>query len=362
MPRPEEQRNIHHSQEIRLDPERHSTIHGLLEVRDEGRNVGQFVVDQVAAGKRLVVMGEPGSGKTTLIGEVIDALETSGRKVNRSVSFYDEHLAKAEQQWSARDEWTPEIWKAFNEQMYQDLGNANFVEFPAVGKKDPRDRGVTTFEMMAQDAADGIGPDTVFMFVTCNRFLQMWSGLLRQHILEQAPENVLSELAKFNLQTKGIPAGDKGGVLIQGLFRRMGQLEHMKTIRGEELEKIGAWLDQETSDALRESAKDPNVANPGPYDIYNEKIAGMRKPPHITGEMVRGIYADFGIDISRDVRAVSDKVAGDMVEAALQQAADRERLFREDYGLDKNRAIIVHNPFNSAPKVIDLSLIKSLTL
>ena len=359
MPRPED---IGYSQEIRLDPERHSTLHGLLEVRDKGRNVGQFIVEQVAAGKRLVVMGEPGSGKTTLIGEVVSAIEESGRKVNRIVSFYDEHLAGAELRWGLRDEWTPEIWKAFNVQMYKDSRNASFVEFPAVGKKDPKDRGVTAFEMMAKDAADGIGPDTVFIFVTCNRFLQAWSGLLRQHILDQAPEDVLSELAKFNLQAKGIPGGDKGGVLIQGLFRRMGQAEHMRIIRDEERDEIGEWFDKETSDILQESVNNPNTTKiPGPYDVYNNRTAGMRKPPAITGEMMRSVYAKFGM-VGPDVEGASDKRVEGMVEAALQQAVHREQLFRE-YGLEKNKTIIVHNPFNSAPpRVIDLSLIKSLTL
>lgn len=337
-------------------PERERIFHGLVEVRDHGRDVSGFISEKLMGGARIVVSGEPGVGKTTIIQGAGSALRRNGGIP--IFNFYDLNLAAEQKRLGmTTDDWMVETWRRYNERAYNALNNANLIEMPAVGNKDPKDRGVTEFELLCEEAKVERGRDILFIFVTRNYFLQLWSGMLRQRVLEVSPEDVFSVLAKHGLNIEGIERDTDGAIAIRDVFSRAGQKRHMDMISTEESFKINMWLDQQAS-LIPNQSKDES-RNAKTSRLLNQKSEGMIHPPTISEEIIESMLGSFESPTSNKISAYKS-IEELMAEIAIRQAVYMEHVFQEVHGFNRDQAIIVHNPISPAPKVLDVNLLQAL--
>lgn len=357
--------------EVVVNPETTPILAGMLEIRDEGREANAFLVDQILSGRRkkAIFMGEPGIGKTSLLVDTKKSVEENGRRQGMPVKiktrFYDEYLARAESLLGPRDGWRVDReWKYLNDYIVGDLSTSErekdderlFVELPGVGLTTERDRAVTAISKLLQNATPTDKNDTLFVFVVCNNFLQLNSSFLRTHILEQKDEDVVAELEKHNQRVDLVGEPEVIGRLVKKLYKKTAPSRNIAQIRREEEEKIGRWRsaleEKRMLDALQENphaSRDANLYK----ESLEERMQGMHVSPQVSRNKMREVFRSYNVDDTY-VRLRTNS----WIDKANTQAVYMEEMFRNRYGLDKDTAMIVYNPYVSRPLVIDSSLLK----
>lgn len=346
-----------------IEPDLEPVLQGSFEIRGES-GVGEFIVDSLLTTKtKMLVMGEPGNGKTSFVTNVATALERNaglrGINVVISLKFYDEYLADAERSIGPRENWGPDDWRMFNEMIVGDITtpqvedengkrHITLVELPAVGIIDFRDRGLSGSQTLLQGAGNGENSDMLFAFIVCNRVLQLRTSFLRTHILDQTDEDVVSELARYNHFVDELPGENKVtvGQLVKGLFQKAAHSEHITQIRSEEEQKIGEWLARMSSYQLSNAlAEDPNASRDArDYAAYEQLERDLAEPPGMSEDELREFFNEFGFD-DKSLQLRIEQLR----DSAFHQALYMEDLFRNQYGLAHSDAIIVHNPYNRRP-------------
>jgi hypothetical protein len=347
--------------------ESENILHQLVEIRDHKRDFGDFLVESLLTNRHgLVVMGEPGNGKTTITNQLKDALEKQallkGMNVEVILHRYDEFLAQKEEALGRRELWMPEDWQEFNDYMYQQYVQAleegdmvdgvrkvHILEVPAVGSDEERDRGIRASRKLFERAEGQEEPDTHFVFVTINTLLQQKSGFLRRAVVDPSlPDGeVVSLLAQHNQVIIGDVSDEEKGKRVKALFKKSAQPEHIATIRKEAAEEIAVWEEAYNktmfANAVREN---PNASRDAHnYDVLVQRMKGMRTPNWVTDEKVREVYAKYNAEVDSSFFQVK---ASTVIDAAMRQAVYVENLLHYDYKLDEDTALIVHNPYDSS--------------
>jgi len=111
------------SKDSLIDPEIEPVLANLMELRDEGREVGSYLVESALHDiDNILVFGEPGNGKTKVMTELKSAIERNasarGIEVTVSMLFYDDFLAQMEGEFGPRNRWSREKWIMLNERMH----------------------------------------------------------------------------------------------------------------------------------------------------------------------------------------------------------------------------------------------------
>ncbi len=345
--------------------ENENILHQLVEVRDHSRQLSDFLIDSLLADRRgLVVMGEPGNGKTTITAQLRDALEKEAQqrdmKVEVVLNRYDEFLAQKEAEYGKRELWTPDEWQGLNDYMYEKYTQAldegdgiegvrriHLLELPAVGSDEERDRGVRASRKLFERAEKQEMPDTHFIFVAINTLLQQKSAFLRRVIVDPSlPDSeVVPLLALHNQIVIGNFSEVEKGRRVKEIFKKSAQPEHIAAIRKEAAEEIAVWEDQYNRNKFAEAVKkDPNASRDARnYDVLAERMKGMRRPIGVTDEKVREVYGKYNTDVDNAFFQVK---ASTVLDAAMRQAAYAEHVLHYIYHLDDDTAFVVHNPYD----------------
>lgn len=355
-----------------------SVFHNLSEVRDEGRDVDQFVVDSLLSNKsQLVLMGEPGNGKTQIIVDMKEALEKNaqirGLDVQVNVFLFDDFLADWEHKYGPREYWDENIWLGLNQRIYdvargeepfqvdvQDDNNIRSIdlfELPGVGKTFPRDRAVTATNWLLLDAFNAEIPETMFMFVACNRLLQLQAGYLRKKVMEKDDNEVVDWLSEQDIFIEGNFTKEEKGRRVKELYRKSANVDHMQKIREEEEQLIDEWEVATAGKMLGEaisqnpySSRDADV-----YSFISSSKGKFRQPEVISSEELVEFYKRF----EGDLPAGFEKIRIEAIKnAALHQAIYVDDIFKNYCKLDKDTAITVFNNYQRIPRKITAELLE----
>lgn len=347
----EERPNIPLS-EIEVNPEKFNVIAGLTETRNEGRDVSKYLVSKSLGGKRIVVMGEPSTGKSSVLYQLVSCVKENAERIgipfNPELGLYDIELAREKQKRRHNDGMGNLEGEAFNKRLVDVFMQSTHCEVPGVGLKDERDRGRSAVETIMENIGKGYDNDSILVALPCNRSLQIYGSLLRPHIASLNPDEVFDNLEIHGVNIVGLPKTERVARIIQAMFEKMGKEEHIRKIRDEEREIISSW-------SLIKEQEELKKIGDVDYDIFKERSHGMNLPPTGSEKKLNEIYRSFGIGDSpstsrilqfRDMNARID---------TLQQAIKMEDDFRNVYGVDKDRGIVAYNPMQSSEVVIDLS-------
>ena len=79
--------------EISISPEKYNVLSAMYDVRPNGRDLPQFLVQQALLGRRMGYFGPPGVGKTTVMTQVISCArenaERLGLNYEPTIAQYD---------------------------------------------------------------------------------------------------------------------------------------------------------------------------------------------------------------------------------------------------------------------------------
>ena len=360
-PSTEEQPVIHETENI---------LNHVIEVRERDRQIGDFLVDSLLSDRNgLVMMGEPGNGKTTITTQLKEAVERTalerGMQVDVVISRYDEYLARAEAYLGSRELWTPLDWRELNDFIFEEyissiaddkkedqVRKVRILELPAVGSNEERDRGVRASRLLFERAESQDKPDSLFVFITNNNLVQQRASFLRRAILdpELADRDVVALLAAHNQNVPGEYDDEEKGRRVKAIFAKSALPYHMTTIRKEEAEEIALWEEDYIKRHLNEAIrKNPDASRDAhDYDIMAQRMIGMRLPDGLTDEKVREVYARYQAHV--DDSFIQQK-ASTIIDATMRQAVYAEQLLHYTYRLDHDTAFVVHNPYDSASTI-----------
>lgn len=354
---------------IKIDSEA-GVLKAVINAFDADGFTGEKIVYKLlTAKKRAVILGLPGAGKSTLLFQISDMVENNARNlgINKSTSFslYDNFLKADEQRLGLnRDEWGAMMWTNFNYKIYNqiktemhanrevslidcehdnnseiDLRVVEFVELPAVGNTILKDRGVTAVRELARDVASQpiYNRDTLFIYLAGNPILQRRAGLLRAHIAETPDEKVLDELRKWNVTVKGLPEGVQSGKQIKSAFRKMAQQRYIDIINREESNKRKAWLD-----------------DPKNYSSLLKKRKNLIPPPSIDAAVIDEMFKVANIRFQESDPYV-ERLIKNANEEIIEQALYMDHIFRDEWKLSSDDALILYNPPISSEIVININ-------
>lgn len=366
------------SQEVHIDLERENVLWNLLEARNENRRVGPYIVEQLLTDSSLLVItGQPGVGKTTLLTDVKEAVEKNasrqGKSIKITVKMYDNYLKKAEDVRGSRKRWEDGDWDYLNDLMYEDLrvkdvypnstGTREVVlaELPGIGKTRPRDRGVGAVNKLYEDEGKKEKPDSLFVFVTPNKLLQLNASFLRGIVLnELSYRDVVPFLREHNHIVEGFWKDTEKGFLVKKLFQRAANADHISRIDEEESEIIGAWYDSMIQQKLvKELSHNPSASRDArEYENFiRQRSVGMQIPLQATPQMIREVYERFGAHIPDNF---ANRKSSFLTTTLIETVDYREHMLHEQFKLDKDTGIIVHNTPNNKTHVITADLLNEL--
>lgn len=198
------------SEMLNFKAEKYPVFGGVIEMR-KGYGVGEEIERKILSGdiRRVVFLGEPGNGKTTLMTEVQSAVGSHGNISGRISEFqthlYDDYLAREQKiKKKSSQIWTPEEWTDFNIHMHRKIQKdknddaVQFIEIPGVGYVRLKNRGITNRNMLAEDS-NNAGNDTLFIFLVRNRAIQKKAAYIRSYVQDLRDEEVVSFLHENNV-------------------------------------------------------------------------------------------------------------------------------------------------------------------
>lgn len=238
-------------------PNKTAVLNGLVDIY--GRPVGRHVITTLVldpAIKRLVIMGQPGAGKTTTLSQIDELiyilLKDNSVPSRRAVCLYDDALWMAARQKQQAD--TPE----FNTSLVENIRNPKrsrwlniysendtpqkeivLAEIPAVGYGGQKDRGVSAVETLARETED-----TFFLYLVAHPLSQLNALAARFTVAIAPEENIVEILAKKHNIIIETGRGYDPKVLgrrIKNAVRWTAKAKHVKTIIDEMSVQFHQW-------------------------------------------------------------------------------------------------------------------------
>lgn len=237
-------------------------LYGIRDIEDPtAKKVGLEIVNRILHDpniNRVVFMGAPGLGKTVDREQLRhELIRLSGKKIRIRTVTYDDVLAQCEEEWGRREGWGEDKWYALNERIAQeaevrpvsegdgDVREVTFLEMVGVGKKWPRDRGVTALELIAKkEKEENKTGQTIYKMFFPDWQTQRHAAQMRDDVLneenEVPNEQVWQVLLNYNVYVTGDKLIGKlestRGAIIKELLRKSARLEHIEKINAEMVE------------------------------------------------------------------------------------------------------------------------------
>lgn len=339
-------------QEIELSPERHNVLGGLLEIRDEGRNLGQYLVQQFLAGRRIIIKGEPSTGKSALFFQLLAAssenAEHLGLAFDKRSGQYDFILEMERRRRKRLGQGGKLEDEAFNERIYEEMMKSDIFEVPAVGSKGTADRGRSAEEHVERNIANGSDSRSLIVSLYNSPLVQTYGEYLRTIISEAPVKRVFRLLDEYGMNIEGVLKSNQNAKYIKEVFKLMANSEHIRNIRQEVSTEIADWhLDLQVQ---RLAHQDYN----SPLDIIADRGTGLHLVP-VEPSDFRTILAKFGIKSTTQSEMFFQKKAFDARQDMANQAVYMEWIFRDKLGLGSDKAIVAGNPYDPRKTVYDFT-------
>lgn len=306
---------------------------GLIDIK--GKRVAEDIVLRSLQGGIIYVMGKPGSGKTTVFGQTVEATEhlagTLGISLVSRKVFYEYVLARV-----GKD--TPELNEWLFEEIMRDESGVTYVEAPSVGKTYPKDRAVSTFKRLARERGDSF-----FVYLIAHPLNQLRGIRFRADVVELADIEDI-DIARY-LQEKHnvILVSPKVGpeevrCKLKSFVKSMANQRHMREIGTEVWDQADSWW-VENKGWVQQRLVQISLA----YSYWPHVVEGMLNQEYLKmhDDSNLSLGKDFVEQLKRDAETRSD--------SALLEAAYAESVFRDELGLGKDRYTVVFSPPYSGP-------------
>lgn len=317
-----------HSESLATSLEGKEILAGLIDTR--GRKVADDIVRRSLQGGVIYVLGQPGSGKTTVHGQAAEAAERLMALLGISLAsrkiFYEDILIRV-----GGD--TPEMNQEFFEEVVRYESGVTFVEAPSVGYTHPKDRAVSAFKRVARERGDSF-----FVYIIAHPLNQLRGVRFRADVVELADRGDIDIVRylqeKHNVILVSPKIGlEKVGYKLKSFVKSMANQEHVGEIGTEVWRQVSSWEDENKGLAYQRL---PQISLPRDYW------------PHVIEEMLGEEHLKDGNNeeaflrqLQRDVWARSTR--------PLLEAAYAESVFRDELGLGKDRYTVVFSPPYSGP-------------
>lgn len=300
----------------------------LANIEDvNGRKIGFDLVERVVSGKkRLLIMGEPSGGKTTLIAQFAYELDQRDYAPERYV-FYDQVLGRVESEIKRenpriknRDSWGPEHWAMLDQGVFEAIsetdGKRALIEVPGVGKKyGLRTRGKNAIKALAAESED-----IIFAYNVADPSTQLWGAFVREEILNTPDDRVFKVLKRrFNAEIVGIDDTVEIGKIFKRSVRWAAAREHIDAIDKEVLE-MARTLDRSIMVANRDLKINEDSSH-----IYEHILGDLSDPDHKT------------MQVEKAIESAASKVKLKTVYA--------EHYLKNELGLDDSKGVVIFNPY-----------------
>lgn len=240
--------------EIIIDPEKYNVLCAVYDMTGRVPDFGKYIVEQqLFHGMNVGVTGEPATGKTAFLlqlGEcVVENAKRLGIEKELRYTQYDIELYAEKIFWEEKLKKLGQTGLVissiegvdFNRKLRDACLLATDFELPAVGKKDPKNRGRDAFEDIARGIGEGRDTKTILISFPANPIIQSQGGNIRRYIANLPVEEVFDGLRKHNMNMQGIPQTLEYAEGIQKMFADMGQEEHITQIKLEEMSIQEEW-------------------------------------------------------------------------------------------------------------------------
>ena len=338
--------------EIELSPERHNVLNGIMEIRDEGREVGRYLVQQFLNGRRIIIMGEPATGNSALFFQLRSAASDNAARLgipfDKKTGQYD-FLLEMERRKRQRLGQTGKLEDdEFNERIYEGIMSSDIFEVPAVGGKDTVDRGRSALETVERNIANGTDTSSLIVALYHSPLVQAYGEYLRALVSEARPKKIFNLLDEYGMDIEGVERSLQNAKYVKDIFKLMANKDHIATIRQEVAREIADW--HLNLQVQRLSLED----NSSPMDIIADRASGLRLVPTTPSDF-RTLFSRFGINSSQQSELFFQKKAFDAQQDMTNQAIYMEWRFRDMLGIDSKSAIVAGNPFAPNKTIYDFT-------
>ncbi len=339
-------------EEIELSPERHNVLLGLLETRNEGRSVGHYLVQQFLYGRRIIITGEPATGKSALLFQLLSAGAENANRLglpfDKKTGLYD-FMLEMERRRRERLGITGELeGEEFNERIYEGIMSSDIFEVPAVGEKDKADRGRSAVERVERNIASRTDAESLIVSLYSSPLVQTYGEYIRTLISDAPAKKVFKLLDEYGMDIEGVERSRQNAKYIKDIFKLMANKDDIAGIRQEVSREIADW--HLNLQVQRLGLEDKS----SPMDIIGDRSFGLQLVTASPSDFWR-LFSRFGIDSSQQTELFFQKKALDAKQDMANQAVYMEWRFRDMLGIDSDSAIVAGNSFAPNKTIYDFT-------
>lgn len=336
--------------EIAIDPERFNVLSGLIEIRDTGRDIGPYLVQQFLQGRRLIITGEPATGKSALFFQILSSAKENADRLGipfeKKTGQYD-FVLELERRRRERLGLTGKLEDdEFNERIYNEIMTSDIFEVPAVGSKEKVDRGRSAVERVERNIASGRDNRSLLVSLYVSPLVQSYGEYIRAAVSHAPLKDVFRLLDKYGMDIEGVERSMHNAKQVKDIFSLMATGSHIANIRKEVINEIGDWH-------LEKQMENLNSNNPtSPIDIIEARAQGMSIVPLLPSDYSI-VFSKFGVERTGTSEPFFERKAGIAKQQMVDQAVYMEWRYRDHLGIGPEKAIIAGNPFASKKTVYD---------
>ncbi|MCR4324466.1 MAG: hypothetical protein NUV69_02140 [Candidatus Curtissbacteria bacterium] len=239
--------------------------------------------------RKLVVLGQPTAGKSTLIGQMIEVCrrvsEQTQENINVNITMYETHLKRLQTDTGISSEDPKYPWARLNWDIAREVSvrlddhggrSVRFVEIPGVGRKGQgvRDRAVSAFNRLAWISQSSDSHDTMFLYLIADPRAQRKAIHLRTAIPDLPDHQVVPYLSEnLDIVVAGMDDSPNPGSEIKEIISRAAREEHINDIRREVKEITIGWTvatSQEAKEMPKPIASDSELSFTMRSDMRDE--------------------------------------------------------------------------------------------